>query len=305
MNIGRLLSGLIILTIGVLVLLNNFGIIESFNFYDLLKYWPIILVIIGLSILFKLLPKPLEAILNILLALGIAVGLTYVVINAINSQASPSATSPSSKQIAEPVNEDAKRAKIEVNAGAADISIEGGSTLLVEGTVENIFGSTSIFRQYDQSQGVDEIKINQFSRNWFNNLGRSSKNIWNLSINQEIETDLLVSSGASKLDIDLSDTNVKNLEIDAGASTINIDADSSFAELASTIKAGASTINLRVPKDTGLEIELNAALTTNNFEKQGLLKNDKIYRNDGFENFSKKVRLAIDAGASTVNLELY
>jgi len=305
MNIGRFLSGLIILAIGVLILLTNFNLIESFDFYQLLKYWPVVLVIIGLSILFKLLPKPLEALLNILLALGIVAGLAYVIFNAVNNQSSFSADSSYTKEVAEPINEEAQSARIEINAGAADIDIEGGSTLLVEGTVENIFGSTSISRQYNENQKTDEIKINQFSQNFLNNFGRSRRNVWDLTISQEIQTNLAVSSGASKLDIDLSDTNVNNLEIDAGASTINTDLSTNSANLTSVIKAGASTITLKISKDTGLEIVLNAGLTTNNFEKQGLLKNDKTYKTENFENSTKKIRLTIDAGASTVNLERY
>ncbi len=46
----RSMFGLLILVIGVLFLLNNFGI---FRFFDLGRLWPLVLVVIGLAILFR------------------------------------------------------------------------------------------------------------------------------------------------------------------------------------------------------------------------------------------------------------
>lgn len=44
----RLIGGLVVLFLGVVFLLTNLGIIP----YDFGKYWPVILIIIGLGILF-------------------------------------------------------------------------------------------------------------------------------------------------------------------------------------------------------------------------------------------------------------
>ena len=49
---GRLLFGLAILIVGVLLLLNNLNIGVQFNIRDLLHYWPVIPLILGLNWLF-------------------------------------------------------------------------------------------------------------------------------------------------------------------------------------------------------------------------------------------------------------
>lgn len=47
---SRFLLGLIILLVGFALLLSNFGI---FNFFDLFKFWPLLLIALGLAVLFR------------------------------------------------------------------------------------------------------------------------------------------------------------------------------------------------------------------------------------------------------------
>jgi len=49
---GRLVFGLVVLVVGVLLLLNNLNIGVQINIRDLLQYWPVILLILGLNWLF-------------------------------------------------------------------------------------------------------------------------------------------------------------------------------------------------------------------------------------------------------------
>lgn len=306
MNIGKFLSGVVVLTFGILLLLLNFGLVNASDIYDFFKFWPVILIVIGLSIIFKILPRPIEVLFNIILSLAIIAGLIFVITEATYRKSEVSSSQASNRQeIAEPVNEEARKAKIEIDAGAGEIDVAGGSTLLIEGRVENIFGTTSLSRSLQSEGRIDQIKISQFSKNWIRSWSKDRKNNWDLKINRDLETALEINSGASKIDVSLLETNVNDLSIDAGASTIDIDLASLAQELRTQLTAGASTINIKAPKDTGLKILLNAGLTTNNFEKQGLSKLEQTYSTDNYGQATRKAELVIDAGASTINLDRY
>lgn len=86
-----------------MLLLSNFGYLDTISIAEFWKYWPIIIVVIGLSILFKAMPKPLEVFFSILLSLAMIAGLAFVITSAVqrgsNAQLSQRIID---KQLAEP-----------------------------------------------------------------------------------------------------------------------------------------------------------------------------------------------------------
>lgn len=306
MNLNKFLGGLIVLGIGLLLLLSNFGYLDTISIAEFWKYWPIIIVVIGLSILFKAMPKPLEVFFSILLSLAMIAGLAFVITSAVqrgsNAQLSQRIID---KQLAEPFNEEAENAQIEIATGASKLTINGGSSLLLEGTIESIIGSPSVSRRFIATSKTDVIKVAQNSTFWRGGWGKSNKNDWNLKINNDIKTKLEIDAGASTITANLQNTNVDALDLDAGASKINLDLATKSEFFKGSIGAGASTINIRTPKDRAIKVVMNTGASSNNLEKQGLSKNDKTFSTVDYDNASQRIELSIDAGASTINLERY
>ena len=50
---SRIFSGTILICLGLVLLLQTMGIIQSLNWNFLLKFWPLLLIFAGLNILFK------------------------------------------------------------------------------------------------------------------------------------------------------------------------------------------------------------------------------------------------------------
>ena len=61
MNQKRVVSGLLVITIGIFLLLNNLGLVDFSVLWELLELWPLLLIAIGFSIIFKEKPKALYA----------------------------------------------------------------------------------------------------------------------------------------------------------------------------------------------------------------------------------------------------
>lgn len=306
MNLNKFLGGLIVLGIGLFFLLSNFGYMDGVSVVDFAKYWPVIIIVIGLSILFKSMPKPLETIFSILVSLAMVAGLAYIITVSIQNKNNTLLSQKTiEKQLAEPFNEEAENAQIEILTGASTLTISGGSSLLLEGTVESVSGLPSVLRRFIASSKTDVIRVTQNSTSWFTTWGSSRKNNWNLRVNNDISSKLKIEAGASTVSLNLQNTNIDGLDLDAGASKINLDVDTKPEYFKGSISAGASTINIRVPKDRAIKITMNTGATSNNFEKEGLVKNDKNFETRDFDQANKKIEISIDAGASKINLERY
>jgi len=306
MNLNKFLGGLIVLGIGLLLLLSNFGYLNAISIVEFLRYWPVIIIVIGLSILFKAMPKPLEIFFSILLSLAMIAGLAFIITSAVQNRSDARLSQKViDKQLAEPFNEEAENAQIEIATGASKLTINGGSPLLLEGTIESIIGSPSVSRRFIAASKTDVIKVAQNSTFWFGGWGRSNKNDWNLKINNDIKTKLDIDAGASTITANLQNTSVDALDLDAGASKMNLDLATKSEFFNGSISAGASTINIRVPKDRAIKVVMNTGASSNNLEKQGLLKNDKTFSTVDYDKAVQKIEISIDAGASSINLELY
>ncbi len=73
-----------------------------------------------------------------------------------------------------------------------------------------------------------------------------------------------IDAGTLALDMDFSDVQVKDLQINAGASTMNLMLCDVLAESTVSIDSGVSTVNLSLPKDLGVRMNIDAALTSKN-----------------------------------------
>lgn len=307
MNVGKFLWGIVILIIGFIFLMVNFGLANYSVFNELWKLWPIILVVIGLGVLGKSLIKPFEIVFNvisILLVLGAFAWIVFTIIQAENSQGTISKqdlreSTPATKEIREDLNPKAEKALVSIKTGAADFDIRGGSEQLISGNIETNFTNTTVKRSLSNKTDEVEIASSGFRFGW------PKVNDWNFLLNKNLPLKLSIDSGASKGSLDLRNSNIDEIDIDAGASTFEVDLATNAKELKGNIDAGASTLDLKAPKNYGLKITLGGGLITNNFTSEGLTKEDKIYKSENYDLAQNKVNLVLDMGASTINLNRY
>lgn len=134
MNIGKFLWGIVILIIGFIFLMVNFGLANYSIFSELWKLWPIILVVIGLTVLGRASSRPLEIIFDIVAVLLVLGAFLWFVLTMIkgetpfktNSSTSNSTFSSetTTKEISETLNPSAQEGEINLKTGASTINLE-------------------------------------------------------------------------------------------------------------------------------------------------------------------------------------
>jgi hypothetical protein len=124
-------------------------------------------------------------------------------------------------------------------------------------------------------------------------------------INANIDLD----TGASTLDvISLGNSNFKTFKVDAGAATANVDfsGNHSAGSAEAIIDVGAATLNVIIPKEMGCRLRIEGMGTTNVAGEWISIEETFGKREYGTPNheISKfKLDLRIDAGVSTINIK--
>ncbi|HOX41090.1 MAG TPA: DUF5668 domain-containing protein [bacterium] len=304
MRFGRIFWGLLLVLIGVLFLGSNMNW-WSLNVFALLAdFWPVLLVIIGTRIVFGE-ESPIPLIVLILAMAGI-----------IAVAASPGLLKNSAfKQYSADIRENeeanqntsfalnnASEANYDINIGAINFSIV--STDNADKLYEATFNSpTSLITDNSVKNGKANISVREeINRRWYRQVGERTLE---MKLNPNIPSKLKIDSGASKFDFDLREIKVTTLDFNSGATSGKITLGSKENNVETTINAGASNFAIELPKDFGIQIISESALTSLDYPGITLEKEGNTYKSPGYDSSAKKLKLNVRAGATKVTLRQY
>ena len=111
--------------------------------------------------------------------------------------------------------------------------------------------------------------------------------------NVEIEID--ITSGASDLDLDLRNLNVRKLSIDSGATDIRIQLPTKAGETHIDINAGAADIDLVVPPTTAAQIKIDAPLKSTQIDTTRFIETNDGYQSPTYNHATNRVNIEIQA----------
>lgn len=299
MRIRTYLKGIIIILLGVILLANNLQILPWGVWHELVRFWPVILIAIGIHLIFKKSSLSFLQLLSPLIIIATIGGAIYF------SQADRVyEITDHVLRFEQPLSPELKQADIEINFGAGTLRLEESSDYLFEGS----FTTPSWLRPRMRYRIVGEKGILELTeegergRFQFSQLGK--EHYWNLRLNNEIPLTLKIKTGASNNYLDISSLRVTYLELEAGVSKNEI----KFGPLSSIqakIRAGVSRIKLFIPRAMGIRIEANTALTSNNFQTLGLIKQEDVYTSSNYSSAETRLNIKLEVGVSSVTVALY
>lgn len=306
MKTKNIIWGLILVLIGVLFILKNLDIIY-FSWHSLWRLWPMLLVLIGVTIL------PVKDGIKVVLTIIVLVATAIFLISYPDFQNRKDDRSGNNSlgRI-----DDKDRMEIDQRIFEAYDSTINEADLLFDAAAGNF--------RIDQSTG----ELFEFERE--GNLGRYNYSIKDLGQKREIRIeleegrivrtdlknkvaiklnpnpvwDIKVDVGAASIDMDLSSFKIRKLDIDGGASSINIRLGTLQSESKVKINSGASSITIRVPREFACEVNTSTVLSSKDlegFNKMG----SGTYVTPDFSDKSKNIVIEVEAAVSSLNVERY
>jgi len=304
---GRSLSWpLILITIGLVFLLVNFGYVPGVTAIQLLNLWPLLLILAGVDIaLGRRWPLAALGIDVAVIALGLALLATQPTVFSAPFffDRDPGVVGQRDVSVE---RGSATSLSLDINGGAGRFRVSGGSTVLVDAHSPN---EDLRLRRADFDNGGQhaDVRIDHSG----SRRGVSAEVETRIASN--VRTDLELNGGAGEFLVDLSDVILNSAEINVGAASLTLTlpkpalattapATSPAAEVRIEVNAGASSILIDVPEGVEARVTTSGALLTLRSSNPRLTASGSSAETPGYAAAQNRVTVRITAGASSVTI---
>ncbi|WP_295767487.1 DUF5668 domain-containing protein [uncultured Mucilaginibacter sp.] len=320
MKSDRLFSGLVLVIIGVVFLLNSFNIIH-FSWWNIWKLWPIFLVIGGVNLLLSN-TKAAWAVIVKVLVLVIGVGLIVYSGTRPRNQSLPGwqfnfddndndddsdrdgdvKSTRNSNTYSEAFVAGTKVARLEIAGGGTTYELKDTTNDLFHAEAREHFGDYGLSTTKEDSITVVDFSMSKHNQKF--NFGDGGMNKVSIGLNLAPVWDIELKGGAAEIDFDLTKFKVRNVDINGGATSTDIKLAANMPVTNVSVHAGASETKIMVPKNAGCDIEMHGGLTSKHFDDFTKVSNTH-YVTPGFENATNKIYLKLKGGVSEFRVERY
>jgi LiaI-LiaF-like transmembrane region len=127
--------------------------------------------------------------------------------------------------------------------------------------------------------------------------------VWRFQLAQNVPVLLTVESGASFLDINLTDVLATRLALKTGASSTNVTMPAHGASLLD-VESGAASLNIRVPEATAARIRVKESVMALDVDTNRFPRLDSgIYQSSNFDTSSDRSEINIESGLGSVSVK--
>ena len=317
MKLDRIIWGVLLLFIGGVLLLDNFGVIE-FYWRNVWSFWPVFLIILGINILFN---KNNSQTGNII-SLGILlVTLSFLFVKGqdrpehdfwwdkdnVHIDIADEKDSGAYKTLnyAEPflASDSNKKTILNISGGATSYELKGETDSLFFAEVKEHRDGMKYMLRKESTDSVNTLIFNMRGRSKSFNFGSDGDAV-DFYLNVIPVWEMNMKMGAGKLDFDVSNYKVRTFNFDGGAADVDIKIGDLLPITDVNVKIGMADIKIEVPEGSGCRIKTRTGLSSKDFEGFTKLK-DGIYESPNYQSSTKKIFINFDGGLSNFEVKRY
>lgn len=311
MKYKHLFWAIILIAVGLLAILSNFGILH-FSWLNFWRLWPLILIFWGISIL------PVKDTIRFTLLVAVIL-LTFLFFNRLPEHrpwlfrfhdfsdefsdwgATDEGTTYNFKDqnLSVPYDSISKKGVLNLDAAAGVFTLRDTTNDFLD------FSKTGYIGNYELTTNDANGKKYISLRLQDSKIRKTNKeNNVKIKLNTRPLWDLDFNVGAAEIDLDLSSYKIDTADFEAGACSMTIKVGDKNPQSVFTFNAGASSITVKVPTTSGCQISSESFLVSREFEgfeKKG----DRIYQTPGFDSSRNKVLITVKTAVSKIRVERY
>lgn len=301
MNFGRLFLGLLVILFGVLFFLRNSGLVNVDFALNWGVVWPILIIFLGLSLLSaRGVWSVVLGIVVTLLVLALVLGDTFHVTTTKESRTFnwgfSTEKDAQSQDIKVAKESGANSAAVNVKMGAGTLNVAGGSSDLVSGTLRSSFMDLKTESKLTDSKQTVTLTGQGTSRVFGRQL-----NTMDLKLNNDLPLSTTIDTGAIDMNLDMSDIKLENLDLNTGASSLDLKLGDKVDTSNVSIDAGASSVSISLPKTVGVRLTVSSGLSSRSLDDFKKVS-EKSYESNNYDSVTKKIDITLSLGASSLDV---
>jgi N-terminal domain of toast_rack, DUF2154 len=200
----------------------------------------------------------------------------------------------------DPKNAQSVSAQLEMGAG--EMKLTGGADKLMEGDFSYNVSEWKPRVSYDVSGKKGELVVKQGSANG-GNLSGGARNEWDIGMNDEVPTDLVVRVGAGESNLDLDSLTLTGLDLRMGAGKTTVDLTGDYArDFDASIEGGVGQATVLLPSEIG--VKAKAAGGLGGIDAKGLKRVGGSYVNDAYGESDTNLSVDVKGGVGEINLKV-
>ncbi len=321
MKIDRLIWGILLLFIGGVLLLKNFGFID-FYWSNVWHFWPIFLIIAGINILFKRSNAKTGNIISLAILIITLAFLFYrgqqrpsngfwwgkwnhqdIDVHIDDDDREEADTSRRKFSLSEPfiATDTIKKTVLNISGGGISFKLDGAADDLIRADVHKRHGDFSLTKQVTDSTTELAFTMRDKKNKW--NFGDEGNQV-DFKLNKAPNWEVVMKLGAGEADFDFEHYKIRNFRFDGGAAALDIKFGSLLPIADVNIKSGVADVKIKIPESSGCRITAKTGLSAKNFEGFNKIS-DGVYETSNYKQSAKKIFINLDGGLSNFEVNRY
>ncbi len=292
---SSLVGPVILIGLGVIFLLNNFGILDWSVWDVIFRLWPVLIVAAGLDILIGR-RSAWGALLSLALTCALIAGALWLYASGVV------ATSSEVEEIGQSLDE-ATAAQIVIGPAVGSVYVDAlaESNQLVSGVIRPIRGER-VQRDFTVQGGTATFYL-QSGGNFVSPFigGVGSEPNWDLSVSSDVPLELEVSLGVGESNVDLTGLMLDDLEVSIGIGqmTIVLPDEGNFQ---ARIDGAIGNTVIIIPAEMEARIYVDTGLAARDLPN-GYRQRDGAYESSGYDDAENRIELEIDQAIGNVTVQ--
>lgn len=263
--------------------------------YNKRLFWGVILVVVGLLLLLDNLGvlAPLRISAGQLIFSLALIGFGAWILWASTHSRSTFVT----EELSIPLEADEAHVRIDFGAGELIVGGSASGGTLLSGTFDGIE------HQVTTEGNVQRVRLESpplsFPQ-W--NFGPAYHRRWTLALTEAVPLTLTVKSGACDARLDLSNLRVTRLKVETGASSTHIVAPARAGYTEIRGSSGAASMDIEIPDGVAARIRTSGALASVSVNHERFPKVEGEYRSPNYETASNKVDIMLEGGVGSFSV---
>jgi hypothetical protein len=289
-----LVGPVILIGLGVVLLLNNLGILAWSAWDVIFRLWPILLIAVGLD-LFIGRRSALGSLLVLVLTLAILAGALWLF------EAGVGIGQPVAGEEVRQALEGATQATVVIDPGAGSLRVEAlpESGNLVEGVV-HVGSRERVVPNFSVRDGTATFILRGQGATFGPFVGGGDRPAWDLGLNRDVPLQLEVSLGAGESDLDLTGLMVSGLKINMGVGLTTVTLPDKGRFQAKVDSAIGQTVVI-IPEGMAARIRVDTGIGGSQLPAD-YRRQDNTYTSPGYESADNRVDLEVNQAIGSITI---